>query len=145
MILSLIAARICTVNTAYLSMFAKARQIQLQTIVRSTYGNNNKQKGDELMKELGHLLGYRCILLPEYRVQKKTHKNAILNWILKVIFGYTTSYPVKKDMIIVHDMIYFKTEEQYQRAVKLVDDIRNKGGQSTDGRNNVSGLCNENK
>lgn len=125
MILSLIAARICTANTAYLSMFAKARQIQLQTIVRSTYGNNDKQKGDELMKELGHLLGYRCILLPEYRVQKKTHKNAILNWILKVIFGYTTSYPVKKDMIIVHDVIYFKTEEQYQRAVKLVNDIRN--------------------
>lgn len=97
------------------------------------------------MRDLGNLLGYRCILLPEYRVQRKRHKNAILNWVLKVLFGYKTSYPVKQDMIVVQDVIYFKTEEQYQRAVKLVNDIKHKGGQDTDGRNNVSGLCNENK
>jgi len=97
------------------------------------------------MQPLERLYGHTCIILPSYKAQKKAHRNKLINFIYRIVYGYVTRYAIDQDMVVVGNIIYFKNMDAYNSAINVANKFNQQGGQQTNGRNNLSNICNENK
>lgn len=63
--------------------------------------------------------GHPCRLMKKYEVvQKKTHKNKIINFIYRIIYGYAkfSHFPEQVNMAYMDGVYYFKDKETYKRV-----------------------------
>lgn len=71
----------------------------------------------------GLLLGVPCIIAEQIKIQKKTSKYKIINWIYGRIYGYDyeSTLPPGVDMIYFDGKYIFRDEETLNKVMKIID------------------------
>lgn len=74
-------------------------------------------------------LGYECVISDTYKVQKKTHKNKIINWFYRKIFGYkeVPYIPEGVPAVVVGKKIIFRDKEFFESIMAYQDYMTGKG------------------
>lgn len=82
------------------------------------------------MNEINKMLlgGMRIEILPERKVQVKTHRIRLINWIFKKLYGYKPEYMLDENTpaVVVGDTIYLRNKGVYE-ALKESFSERNTG------------------
>lgn len=80
-------------------------------------------KNDILSRTL--MMGMNVEILPCTKVQVKTHRNRLINWIFKKMYGYRNKYILDENtpVVVVGNTIYLRDEQTYDLLKECCDEV----------------------
>lgn len=79
------------------------------------------------MNQFNNILfsGMNVEILPCTKVQVKTHRNRLINWIFKKMYGYRNEYILSEDnpAVVVGNTIYLRDEQTYELLKECCDEV----------------------
>ena len=68
------------------------------------------------------IYGKTCIIAQQIKKQKKTSRCKVLNWIYKVLYGYTyeSVLPPETSFIVIGDKLIFRDQQTYDMVKSSV-------------------------
>lgn len=74
------------------------------------------------MKEIAYYNGFKCVIAPQIKKQKKTSKYKLINWLYKKIYGYEYESTMPEDVgaVFFENKLIFRNKELFD---KLKDEV----------------------
>lgn len=71
------------------------------------------------------MMGMNVEILPCTKVQVKTHRNRLVNWIFKKLYGFRDVYILSEDnpAVVVGNTIYLRDEQTYELLKECCEEV----------------------
>lgn len=69
--------------------------------------------------------GMKIVILPEMKIQVKTHRNRYINLIFKKLYGYRTEYLLDEDkpIVVIGGTMYLRDKNTYETLKECCDEV----------------------